>query len=155
MTEYCLVPVTIAEKYMYKENDSLTSTSTPTPTTTTATATTGIRPPVSLPHLNNPSIDHLIRTTVPPVYREYGISLVNLLDGKPNIAWDERGNFLPPFSGLNVMRLITTLANPKAAFSKQEKPLVTMLLRLAQISPNVIKSSRQKKSLTGGTWVAY
>jgi len=149
MKEYCLVPVSIAEKYMY--------TTVPT-TATTPTITHSSTPPrlsqTSLPSRNNPPLEDLIRVAVSPAYREYGISLVKLLDGKPNIAWDEKGNFFPPFSGLNIVHLINILANPKGKFSSQEKPLVSMLFRLAQLSPDVIRNTRQKQ-LVGGSWLAY
>lgn len=164
MKEYCLVPVSIAEKYMY--NTTTTSpiavSNPPTPAIVSSPPT----PPIvssasishrsSLPSRTNPPLDDLIRVAVTPAYREYGLSLVKLLDKKPNVAWDEKGNFLPPFAGLNMVHLINNLGNPKGKFSSEEQSLLSMLFRLTQLSPDAIRNIKQrKKQLVGGTWLAY
>lgn len=171
MKEYCLVPVSIAEKCMY--NTTTTSPTAvskrPTPTVVSKrpTPTVVSRPPTppivssasvrpSLPSRINPPLDDLIRVAVAPAYREYGLSLVRLLDKKPNVAWDEKGNFLPPFAGLNMVNLINNLGNPRGKFSSEEQSLLSMLFRLTQLSPDAIRNTKQKKKqLVGGTWLAY
>lgn len=110
------------------------------------------------PSFTNPPLEKLIRVSISPAFQEYGLSLIKLLDGKPNISWDERGNFLPPFSGLNVVDLINTMGNTKAKFSNAQKPLVKLLLHLAQIPPSAIRNISQKKKLVGmgrTTWLPY
>lgn len=67
-----------------------------------------------------------------PACREYGLTFVKLLDGKPSITWDEKGNLSPPFSGYNILDLINSLANNKGRLSSEDRPLVNMLFRLAQ-----------------------
>lgn len=159
MKEYCLVPVSIAEKYMYNTNATAPAAVSTAPAP--AVVTTPSVPPrlshrSSLPSRTNPPLDDLIRVAVNPAYREYGVSLMKLLDGKPNIAWDEKGNFLPPFSGLNIIHLINNLGNPKGKFSSEEQSLLSMLFRLTQLSPDAIRNVRQrKKQLVGGSWLAY
>lgn len=69
----------------------------------------------------NPSLEDLIRVSVPPPNREYGLSLVKLLDGKPNVSWDERGNLFPPFSGLNIIDIINSLGNTIGKISTEKK----------------------------------
>ena len=155
MKEYCLVPVSIAQKFMFTQPPSPSKVviakkkiSQPKPLSPS--------PMHPLPH--NPSLEDLIRVSTSPAFREYGLSLVKLLDNKSGISWDEEGNFSPPFSGLNIIDIINTLGNPKATFSNKQKPLVKLLFHLAQIPSRAIRNISQKKKLVGmgrTAWLPY
>ena len=62
-----------------------------------------------------------------------------MLDNKPNIAWDKRGTFLPPFSGINMTELPS---ESKASGDYVISPRSTR-------SPGYQKYSRKKKMLVG------
>ncbi len=172
MKEYCLVPVSVAERCKFKPADvaiqhRFTSkqvkkkkkTSLPPPATAATDTSTAV-PPSRAPV--NPPLDDLIRVAVPPSFREYGLSLLKLLEGKPGISWDDRGNLLPPFSGISVFDLIRVLGHGKGdtkRLSAEKRPLLSLLLRLAQLPADAIRNTTQRSKLTGGgignIWEAY
>ncbi len=172
MKEYCLVPVSVAERCKFKPTDSATQhrftskqvkkkkkTSLPLPAAALPDTAT-VAPPPRAPV--NPPLDDLIRVAVPPSFREYGLSLLKLLEGKPGISWDERGNLLPPFSGISVFDLIRVLGHEKGAakrLSPDKRPLLSLLLRMAQLPADAIRNTTQRSKLIGGgvgdIWEAY
>lgn len=181
MKEYCLVPVSVAKQHMF----AATSTAATADKETAATAaevapsrranntkkrkkkvTPSLQPaaiasPRPKVHVN-PPLEHLLRVAVPPAFRDYGSSFLKLLDEKPGIVWDEQGNLLPPFQGLNVFDLIRSLGNAKGDIKKipvEKRPLISMLFRLAQLPASVIVSNTQRSKLMGSgvkrAWEAY
>lgn len=152
MKEYCLVPASIAEQFMFNRPKA----SSPPKVSLLKKEINRPKPPHPSPPpvvLLNLDLDDLIRVAVAPPDRDYGLSLIKLLDGKPNISWDKEGTFFPPFSGLSVVVVINTLGNPKAKFSNAPKPLVKLLFRLAQLSPKVIRNISQKTFMTSKTFM--
>lgn len=174
MKEYCLIPVKLAEKYKYSSDSMAIQPPTTSPrsrskgqkkkTLTSRRSTSA--PPMTTSQrsrdYDNPPMDELIQLSIPPAFREYGLSLVKLLQGKPGIAWDQRGNFLPPFHGLHIFDLIRFLGNAKGDSRRipaEKKRLVSMLLRLAQLPDSAIVNPQQRMKLLGSgihrSWEAY
>lgn len=162
MKEFCLVPTTIAEKYMLNRPSSITTKAPSSPktlaTTTSATATSPSPATIKtakVPLHANPPLHDIIKLSVPPSLRDYGLAFMSSLDNTSNISWDEQGNLLPPFSGLNVIDLINTLGTAKGKIPGEQSDLISLLLRYARIPQRALRTT-QKKKLTGGSlWVAY
>lgn len=133
MKEYCLVPVHIAQKYMHPNVESSLAEV----------------PQRVKKKDNNPSLENLIRLSVSPSLQEYGLSFIRMLEDKPNISWDEQGNLLPPFSGLNILDLINTLGRVKGKSLNVPYSLITLLFRLGNLPFDVIKNLSLKKKLLG------
>ena len=82
--------VSIAQKYMLPTTASVTTSAAATTAITTTTSPDIIVTPRRVagnsPRGGNRLLNELIRVTVAPAHREYGISLVKMLDGKPHVA---------------------------------------------------------------------
>lgn len=145
MKEYCLVPIDIARKYMFdtppKEIEPILPPTLPY---------SSKKPPPR----TNPPLTELIKIGVAPHLREYGFSLVKMMEGKSNIEWDEHGNLFPPFGSLNVIDVINTAGNTKGRFPNDHKSLISLLFRLSEVPPTVVRNPSQKKHIFGG-WRPY
>ncbi len=174
MKEYCLVPVSVAKRCKFKPTDVATPHRFPSkqvkkikkknhpPPVTCTTAASTATPPSRAPV--NPTLDDLIRVAVPPSFREYGLSLLKLLEGKPGISWDDRANLLPSFSGINVCLISYEYSATEKETRKDFQPRSVHYYHryLAwRNSPPVLseRNTAQRSKLIGGgirhIWEAY
>ncbi len=78
---------------------------------------------------------------------------MKLLEGKPEISWDDHGNLLLPFSGISVFDLIRVLGDGKGdakRLSADKRPLLSLLLRLAQLPADAIRNTTKRSKLICG-----
>lgn len=158
MKEFCLVPVSIAEKYMFNRHSPLalhTKTPVPPPPTTALPPPPASTMTAGVAKRSNPPLHDMIRVGVPPSLREYGLSFAAMLDNKPDISWDEQGNLLPPFSGLNVIDLINSLGTAKGKIPVDQSGLISLLLRYARIPQRALRTTQKKKVTGGSLWLPY
>ena len=142
MKTYCLVPSVIAEKHIFPNHSREQTSIKPLTSVSNHSPSSKVK--------DKPSLETLVRLALQPSQHDYGISLVKSLDQNPNVTWNESGDLDPPFKGLNIIDLITTLSNRKAKFSPEKKPLVKMLFNLTGLNPRSIKNSKEKVDLLGG-----
>ena len=118
MKEFCLLPRKLAEKCL---------------ATSASDAERPTLPVASTFNNPTPELENLLRAQVNSAHQDFGMSFINLLKQTPGITWDSRGNLLSPVQGINLLSLISTLANKKGKFPAQNKSLITTLFEIGNI----------------------
>ena len=103
---------------------------------------------------NKPDLTHVINIKLSQPRRGYAISLMKSFLDNQILSWDNQGNLHAPFSGLNIIDIINTLADKTRRFPPEQRPLIKTFLRMTNLPDYTIKNTIEKNKLIGG-WLPY
>ena len=106
-----------------------------------ATATTNSPDP-------RPSLETQLPTYFSDSLLPYASALLNYYRHQSLLQWDRAGHIVSPFTGLNIIDVITVYSRGKGAVPSAQKPLYKMLQSFAPIPLSYIKNTSVKTLLS-------
>ena len=113
-------------------------------------------------NIANPPLTVLVYNATTSISkRDSLLSLLSYLENKPNIQWNQDGDLIAPFSGINVVTMAKDFLNAKSTPEASKIPFYKMLLSYTNIPPSAITNKKIRSEifgLTGGLksdWISY